>query len=98
MSVKNITVSDIALVELLESGKTDAPPSKVAELQKAGYVQMVGGELTLTGSGLSRAQSLQRIPDLRRMFSASASGGVQVLTTDGGCTMHVGGGLARIRR
>jgi hypothetical protein len=99
MSVKNITFHDLALVELLRDGRTDAPPSLISTLVRRGHVKTAAGKLSLTAAGRSRARRLSRVKDLQRMFAMKGTGGVYQLTTDGGGSMvHIGdGGPAHIR-
>jgi hypothetical protein len=92
VSVKNVTRIDIALVELLNAGKTAAPPDVLDRLRAKGHVTTTGGKPALTPKGRRRAQGLRAAEhDLRLMFRTAAAG-ESPMTTVGGSTLHVGGG------
>jgi hypothetical protein len=92
MSVKDVTVADIALLELLD-GSTPAPEDVLQRLAAAGHVSLTFGRPTLTESGRARAEKLKPAEnDLRRAFASTS--GRAPLTTDGASSLHVGGGSA----
>lgn len=93
MSVKNVTVADLALVELL-GGKTDAPAGVLAKLRAKGHVSIMGGEARLTAKGKRRAQALRGAEhDLRLLFAGATAGNGAALHTDGaGTGLQLGAG------
>jgi len=97
MSVKNVTVIDLALCELCD-GKTAAPKDVLDELRARGLVAVAGGKASLTPKGRRRAEALKAAEhDLRRMFAGAAASGGAALHTDARCGLHVGGGRAHFR-
>ena len=98
MSVKNVTVIDLALIELL-SGETAAPSAVLDKLRARGLIATVGGRSQLTPKGRRRAEALRPHEHDMRLMAGDAAGwsGVSVRTV-GGCGLHVGGGRAFIRR
>jgi hypothetical protein len=96
--IKNVTVADLALVELLR-GATDAPVEVLRTLGARGYVALVGHAAALTRKGRRRAEKLKDGEhDLRLLFAPTRASGGPPLRTDGGCSLYVSGGSpVRIR-
>jgi hypothetical protein len=68
MSVRNVSVLDLALVELLR-GETAAPKPVLKQLALRGYVKLESGRPKLTKKGRARAMGLAPFEhDLRAMF------------------------------
>ena len=90
MSVKNVTVADLALIELSKSGRTDAPREVLADLERRGFVAFDrAGRPSLTGRGSKRAEALKPCePNLRAMAMSAATGHIPV---------RMGGGQAALR-
>ena len=94
MSIKNITVIDIALVELLD-GPTPAPGDVLQRLEAKGHVTLAAGKPALTPKGRRRAERLKPLEhDLRLMFAGSKD--KAAITTDGAAGLHTAGGRATI--
>src|SRR5437016_4391123 len=55
MPAKNLHVSDLALIELARDGKTAASADVLDHLDRAGFVRLAGGAITLTAAGRERA-------------------------------------------
>lgn len=100
MSVKNVTVNDLALIELADAGKTGAPPEVLERLRASGHLVLTAAGVKLTSKGSRRAERLKPFEhDMRLMWGAKAganAGAKAPLTTDGGCGLRIGGGSARI--
>jgi hypothetical protein len=98
MSVKNVTVVDLALIELL-SGETAAPPEVLNKLLARGLLAMSAGKASLTPKGRLRAESLKPAEhDLRLLFAGAAAGTGPSLHTDAASTLHLDGRLAHVRK
>jgi hypothetical protein len=96
VSVKNVTVIDLALVEMLD-GRTEAPAEVLAKLAAKGHLTLTAdGKPALTAKGRDRATKLApNEHDMRLMFRAE---GAHALTAPADCSLHIGGGgPARIR-
>lgn len=95
MSIKNVTIADLALLELLKDGRTDAPPEVLADLAARGYVIARAGKPRLTGKGSRRAERLRPMEnEMRLMFAAGKDA---PLTAPGsGGQLRIGGGRAHI--
>jgi hypothetical protein len=94
--IKNTWAGDLALVELLTRGHSEAPQELLLELARRGHVALLaGGRARLTGKGRTRATKLRGAEnDMRTLFAAKDGAAVK---TVGGGPFHVGGGSARIR-
>jgi hypothetical protein len=87
--IRNLSVADLALIELLK-GTTDAPPAVLQEQRAKGYVRLTSTGPELTARGRSRGKSLKGMEhDLRRMFSGHA-GDSPVIKTVAGPAIHGG--------
>jgi hypothetical protein len=94
MSIKDVTVIDLALLELLR-GSTEAPPPVLEELRAKGHLTITAGVPSLTPKGRRRAESLRDFEhDMRLMFNTQ---GGSALRTDGAASLHIGGGAAKIK-
>jgi hypothetical protein len=86
MSVKNVTMIDLALIELAR-GDASAPREVFKTLSAKGFVKLVGGTPKLTAEGSARAKKLSGLEhDLRLMFCGSSAG--QPLKMIGGSVLH----------
>jgi hypothetical protein len=76
-SVPDVSRLDLALVDLLQRGRTSAPAGDLAELAARGQITFTpGGRPVLTKKGRRRAERLEANEhDLRRMFPTSTGGG-----------------------
>ena len=82
MSIKNVGVEDLALIELLNNGKTDAPHSVMQYHDRLGHVDLVerGGKRVwaLTERGRKRAIALRACEQQLRQRAANAATGCQI--------------------
>ena len=95
MSVKNVCADDVALIELVKNGSTQAPAAVLERLRVRGRITLSAGVPSLTPKGRKRGAALLPMEhDLRLLCQTSA--GRSPLTSPGGSSIHVGGGKARI--
>ena len=74
--VRNINMTDLALIELLRTRRTDAPEDVLNHLRARGYLIVSSEKVRLTPKGERRAQKLQDMEStLRRLYSVNASQG-----------------------
>jgi hypothetical protein len=74
--IKDLSASDIALIELLNTGRTDAPRSVILRLDQLGYVELSAGAWKLSAKGRERATKLApHEQSLRAQFSMPVEGG-----------------------
>jgi hypothetical protein len=85
--VKNVTVIDLALVELLK-GRTDAPSSVLDQLAGKGYLTLSRGKATLTAKGRKRAEKLRPFEEDMRSMARAHTAGRSALTAVAGPTIH----------
>jgi len=96
--VKDVTYLDLALIELLNDSRTDAPPDVLEKLQAQGFLELVGDRPKLTAAGRDRAERLKPGErEMRLMWSGLGAGGSCGVRTVGGSGVCVGGGRASIR-
>jgi hypothetical protein len=95
--VKNVTPADLCLVELLDAGRTDAPPGLLRRMESRGFLSLTGSGPALTARGRRRAARLKPMEHDLRLLASAKAGGKSPLTTDGSSGFHVAGGPATIR-
>ncbi|MCE9562886.1 MAG: hypothetical protein K8U57_12650 [Planctomycetes bacterium] len=72
--IRKVNMNDLALIELSNTGSTDAPGEVLAQLERAGYLTLRGGA-KLTASGRTRAKALTPIAGNLRAMGARANAG-----------------------
>jgi hypothetical protein len=86
--VKDINVNDLALIELLNQGETEAPRGVLDQLAAQGFVTVSGGVAKLTQDGRERARKLKAAEgSIRAMARTWATSGT-ALKSVGGNSIH----------
>ena len=80
--VKNITVKDLALIELAR-GSTNAPASVMQAHEGRGYVKLKGGKWALTEKGRKRAEALQGSEATLRTMAVNSESGCAIRAVAG---------------
>jgi hypothetical protein len=95
--IENIHVGDIALIEILAEGRTDAPREIMDELRRRGHLDRKG---RLTAAGRRRARALKDSEaSLRHQFAGGDGGGANAMLKTVGRPRLIltGGGPVTIR-
>ena len=75
MLVQNVTNADLALIEILTTGRTDAPRDVLNLHHTLGHVEIVDGKRVLTAKGRKRAETLRGCEQGLRTEAANAATG-----------------------
>jgi hypothetical protein len=84
-TIRDIGPIDLALIELVRNGTTEAPPQVLGQLQAKGYLTLASGKPKLTASGRTRAEALKpHEGNLRTMAANTAAGRMPITTAANG--------------
>jgi hypothetical protein len=97
MSVKNVQVNDIAILELFRTGRTSAPRPVLDYHRRRGRVIFRNGIPLLTVAGVERAAALKGCEgNLRARAEAVAAGRSPLCAVPPGGTASTGGHAGRV--
>lgn len=86
--IRDVSVNDLALIELNSAGATDAPQPVLAQLERAGFLTLHGGP-KLTAAGRTRAKALAPCEGNLRAMGISANADRCAITTAGGAALRM---------